>query len=188
MIDAFLHAAMLMTTPILLAAIGGLINRIGGLVNLGLESMMLAGSLVAVELSAATGGAAVATVGAAAVGALVGLAMSPGRDAAQGQRDHRRPGLHRRRRRPGALPAEERLRRLWHLQSARRRHVAALRLPVVGEIPVLGAIVSGLDPLTWLAWILVPVTAFALHRPAGACVCARRAAPRRRCAPSASRR
>ena len=37
MIDAFLHAAMLMTTPILLAAIGGLINRIGGLVNLGLS-------------------------------------------------------------------------------------------------------------------------------------------------------
>src|SRR5208283_5660238 len=38
MIDAFLHAAMLMTTPILLAAIGGLVNRIGGLVNIGLES------------------------------------------------------------------------------------------------------------------------------------------------------
>ncbi len=36
MIDPFLHAAILMTTPILLAAIGGLVNRIGGLVNLGL--------------------------------------------------------------------------------------------------------------------------------------------------------
>jgi ABC-type uncharacterized transport system permease subunit len=39
-IDAFLHAALMMTTPILLAAIGGLVNRIGGLVNLGLESMI----------------------------------------------------------------------------------------------------------------------------------------------------
>ena len=57
MIDLFLHAALLMTTPILLAAIGGLVNRIGGLVNLGLESMMLAGALVAVEVSAATGSA-----------------------------------------------------------------------------------------------------------------------------------
>ena len=48
MIDLFLHAALLMTTPILLTAIGGLVNRIGGLVNIGLESMMLAGALAAV--------------------------------------------------------------------------------------------------------------------------------------------
>ena len=38
MIDAFLHAALVMTTLILLTAVGGLVNRIGGLVNLGLES------------------------------------------------------------------------------------------------------------------------------------------------------
>jgi len=49
MIDLFLHAAMLMTTPILLTAIGGMVNRIGGLVNIGLESMMLAGALAAVS-------------------------------------------------------------------------------------------------------------------------------------------
>ncbi len=76
MIDPFLSAALLMTTPILLAAIGGLINRIGGLVNIGLEAMMLAGALVAVQVSAATGSAALATIAAALVGALVGLAMS----------------------------------------------------------------------------------------------------------------
>ena len=67
MINLFIHAAMLMTTPILLAAIGGFVNRIGGLVNLGLESMMLAGALVAVEVSAATGSAMLATVAAARV-------------------------------------------------------------------------------------------------------------------------
>ena len=76
MINLFLHAALLTTTPILLAAIGGFVNRIGGLVNLGLESMMLAGALVAVEVSAATGSALLATLAAAAVGAIVGLLMS----------------------------------------------------------------------------------------------------------------
>ncbi len=55
--DPFLHAAILMTTPILLTAIGGLVNRIGGLVNLGLEAMMLGGALVAVVVSADTGSA-----------------------------------------------------------------------------------------------------------------------------------
>src|SRR5271156_1310546 len=74
--DDFLHASLVMTTPILLAAIGGLVNRIGGLVNLGLESMMVAGALVAVEISAATGSVALALVGAAGIGALVGLAMT----------------------------------------------------------------------------------------------------------------
>ncbi|MBV8473175.1 MAG: ABC transporter permease, partial [Hyphomicrobiales bacterium] len=76
MIDLFLHAAILMTTPILFAAIGGLVNRIGGIVNLGLESMMLAGALVAVEVSSATGSVSLALVAAAAIGALVGLAMT----------------------------------------------------------------------------------------------------------------
>ena len=76
MIDLFIHAALLMTTPILLAAIGGMVNRIGGLVNIGLESMMLAGALVAVEVSAATGSVATAVAAALAAGALSGLAMS----------------------------------------------------------------------------------------------------------------
>ena len=76
MIDPFIQAALLMTTPILLAAIGGLVNRIGGLVNIGLESMMLAGALVAVEVSAATGSAARRWRRGGSVGALIGLAMS----------------------------------------------------------------------------------------------------------------
>jgi ABC-type uncharacterized transport system permease subunit len=70
-IDAFLHAALIMTTPILLAAIGGLVNRIGGLVNLGLESMMLAGALVAVIVSTKTGSSTLAMFAALAVGAVV---------------------------------------------------------------------------------------------------------------------
>jgi general nucleoside transport system permease protein len=76
MINLFLHAALLTTTPILLAAIGGFVNRMGGLVNLGLESMMTAGALVAVEVSASTGSAFMATLAAGSVGAAVGLLMS----------------------------------------------------------------------------------------------------------------
>jgi len=76
MIDLFIHAALLMTTPILLAAVGGFVNRMGGLINIGLDSMMLAGALVAVRVSSATGSALLGTLAAAAIGALVGLAMS----------------------------------------------------------------------------------------------------------------
>jgi len=164
MIDPFLHAAMLMTTPILLAAIGGLVNRIGGLVNLGLESMMLAGSLVAVELSAATGSAAVATVGAAAVGALVGLAMSLVVTRLKANEIIVGLGF------TVAVAGLVRflLKSIYDVSGTFNPPgvvmLPRVEIPVVGDLPILGAVVSGLDPLTWLAWILVPATAFVLHR------------------------
>jgi ABC-type uncharacterized transport system permease subunit len=164
MIDPFIHAALLMTTPILLASIGGLVNRIGGLVNIGLESMMLAGALVAVEVSAATGSALVALAAAALVGALIGLAMSL--VVTRLQANEIIVGL-------GFNVAVAGLVR-FILKSAygvsgtfNPPGVAMLpRLPIpyLSDIPVLGAIVSGQDGLTWFAWAMVPATAFFLHR------------------------
>ena len=117
MIDLFLHAAILMTTPILLAAIGGLVNRIGGLVNLGLESMMLAGALVAVEVSSSTGRAQRLRLVAAGYDRRASSA-SRCRSSSRGLHANEiivGPRLQRRRRWPRAFPAEERLRRLRHL-------------------------------------------------------------------------
>ena len=76
MIGYVIASAMLMTTPILLAAIGGLVNRVGGIVNIGLESMMLVGALVAVMVSASTGSWLAALLAALLAGAITGLAMS----------------------------------------------------------------------------------------------------------------
>ncbi len=164
MIDAFLHAAMLMTTPILLAAIGGLVNRIGGLVNLGLESMMLAGALAAVTVSASTGSAALATLAALAIGAAIGLAMSL--IITRLSANEIIVGL-------GFSIATAGVVRFF-LKSAYGVSgtynppgvvmLPRLDIPVVDKIPVIGAIVSGLDPLTWIAWALVPATAFVLTR------------------------
>ena len=164
MIDAFLHAALLMTTPILLAAIGGLINRIGGVVNLGLESMMLAGALVAVEVSAATGSAALATLAAALVGAVVGLAMSlvvtrlAANEIIVGLGFTLLAG--------GV--ARFLLKSLYGAAGTYNPPGVAMlpRLDIapLDGIPVLGAILSQQDPLTWLAWALVPIAAFALRR------------------------
>jgi len=164
MIDAFLHAAMLMTTPILLAAIGGLVNRIGGLVNLGLESMMLAGALAAVIVSASTGSAVLATLAALAIGAAIGLAMSL--IITRLSANEIIVGL-------GFSIATAGVVRFF-LKSAYGVSgtynppgvvmLPRLDIPVVDKIPVIGAIVSGLDPLTWIAWALVPATAFVLTR------------------------
>jgi ABC-type uncharacterized transport system permease subunit len=163
-IDAFLHAALLMTTPILLAAIGGLVNRIGGLVNLGLESMMLAGALLAVIVSAKTGSSALATFAALGIGAVVGLAMSL--VVTRLSANEVIVGL-------GFTVATAGfvrffLKSIYGVSGTYNPPGVAmlprLDIPFLDSLPVLGAIVSGQDPLTWLAWALVPATAFVLQQ------------------------
>ena len=167
MIDNLIHAALLMTTPVLLAALGGLINRTGGIVNIGLDSSMLVGALVGIILAANNGSWAVALVGAGLSGAVMGLAMSlviTRLDAneiivglgfnivAAGlvrfflKSNYEVAGTLR-------LPDVTRLPR-WDI-------------PVIEDIPVLGAIFSGHDILTWAAWLLVPVTVWFLKRTRG---------------------
>lgn len=164
MIDDFLHAGLIMTTPILLAAIGGLINRIGGLVNLGLESMMLAGALVAVEVSSATGSSALAILAAALIGAAVGWAMSLVVTRLNANEIIVGLGF------TVAVSGFVRylLKTLYGVAGTYNPPGVALLprldIPFLDHVPIVGALLSRLDPLTWLAWALVPLTAFALHR------------------------
>lgn len=164
MIENVLHSAIVMTTPVLLAAIGGLINRIGGIVNIGLDSMMLGGALIAIILASQTGSWGVALVGAAGVGALLGLLMSL--CVTRLKADEIIVGL-------GFNILVAGLVRFF-LKTAygssgtlRLPDVARLpriEIPVIADIPYLGAILSGHDPLTWAAWILVPATVWFLRR------------------------
>ena len=55
MIGSVLASATLATTPLLLAALGGLVNRRGGIVNIALEGKMLLGAVIAVLVSASDG-------------------------------------------------------------------------------------------------------------------------------------
>jgi len=164
MIDNVVHAAMVMTTPVLLAAVGGLINRVGGLVNIGLDSMMLAGALLGLIIAAQTGSWATALLAAGLVGALLGLAMS----LAITRLDANEivVGL-------GFNIAVAGLVRFF-LKSAYGSsgtlnlpdvaRLPRIDIPVIADIPVVGAVFSGHDPLTWAAWLTVPLTAWMLAR------------------------
>jgi ABC-type uncharacterized transport system permease subunit len=164
MIDLFLHAAVIMTTPILLAAIGGLVNRAGGLVNIGLEAMMLAGALVAVQVSAATGGVSLALFAAAAIGAVVGLLMSLVITRMSANEIIVGLGVN-------VLVAglvRFLLKAVYGVSGTFNPPGVALLprfdLPWLDGIPVIGALLSRQDALTWFGWAMVPVTAFALMR------------------------
>jgi ABC-type uncharacterized transport system permease subunit len=164
MADDVIRAALLMTTPILLAAIGGLLNRVGGIVNIGLDSMMLVGALAALLVSASTGAWPPALLAAALVGGVLGAALAL--LVTRLRADEIIVGL-------GFNVAFAGLVR-FALKAAfgvsgtlSLKGVAMLPhldIPVIAGVPVLGALLSGHDPLTWLAWALVPAVAFLLVR------------------------
>ncbi|CAM4112901.1 ABC transporter permease [Kibdelosporangium persicum] len=76
MLGGLLMSALLLWTPLALAALGGLLHRVSGVVNIGLEGQMLTGALVGAVVSGATGDWALGVLAAGAAGGLIGLLMS----------------------------------------------------------------------------------------------------------------
>lgn len=164
MIDNVIHAALIMTTPVLLAALGGLINRVGGIVNIGLDSMMLAGALVAIIVAANHGNWALAVLSAGLAGACVAFLMTL--TITRLDANEIIVGL-------GFNILIAGLVRFFlksvyatsgTLSLPDISRIPRIDIPVVADIPILGAVLSGHDLLTWLAWALVPVTAWFLKR------------------------
>lgn len=164
MIDNIIHAALIMTTPVLLAAIGGLINRTGGLVNIGLDSMMLVGALVGLILASGHGNWGIALAGAGLSGAVMGLMMSL--CVTRLSANEIIVGL-------GFNIVAAGLVRFFLKSTYDTSGTLSLSdvtrlprwdIPVARDIPILGAILSGHDILTWIAWFLVPATVWWLAR------------------------
>ncbi len=160
---ALLASTIRLVSPILLAALGGLITERAGVFNVALEGLMLIGAFFAVAGSFWTGepllGVALAVVAAAVAAAVLAVVVDLGGDAivaglainllALGlttylvrpvfgvQGTYYDPSLH-------GLPD--------------------IHLPIVDGIPVLGSIVSGYSVLVYLAFALAVVGHVLLYR------------------------
>ncbi|MEM8587167.1 MAG: ABC transporter permease [Pseudomonadota bacterium] len=164
MLDNVLHAAILATTPILLAALGGLINRQAGIVNIGLEAMMLSGALAALIAAHVSGSWEVGLLAAAVAGLISAAPLSilvtrfgANEIVAGLGLNVLIAGL------IGYLLSD-----VYGVSGTLRLMpvptLPRIDLPFIADVPVLGAILSGKDVLTWAAWILVPLTALLLTR------------------------
>jgi general nucleoside transport system permease protein len=159
-VSAVLASATLATTPLLLAALGGLINRRGGIVNIALEGKMLLGAIVAVWASALTG-SWVAGLGAAfGAGAVLGLLFSL--SITRLRANEIIAGLGFNILVAGAIGYVLEGEGTYQPEGIAR--LPRIELPLVDGIPIVGDILSDKDPLTYLAWLAVPAVAWALVR------------------------
>lgn len=162
MLEQVIAASIVLTTPILLAAMGGLINRQSGIVNIGLEAEILAGAFVAVIVSSATGSWVIASLAALLTGTVIGGLFSL--TITRGGANMIVAGLGLNVLVAGAI---------GFILSWTYKTSGTLRLPdvallphflpqSVADIPVLGRTLAALDPLTVCAWIVVAALPFVL--------------------------
>lgn len=161
---SLIGTGLLQTTPILLAALGGAINREAGIVNIGLDGMMLAGAFVAVYVDWQAGSALLGCLAAAAAGALLGwlFALPITRLGA----NEIVAGLGLALLMPGLfgylLPVF--FGQASTLQPASIGAVGAWRIPGLSSIPQAGPVFFAQDPITYLSWLAIPLTWFLLRR------------------------
>ena len=157
----FLEAAVRATLPLLLAAIGELLSQRSGFVNVGLEGAMISGALAATAAAGLGGtplGYASGAVAGAGVGALLAL-------FAIGLRTNQI--LTGTAVTAGALGVTALLAHATFGTTGVALSVpmsAPVTVPVLSELPIIGAALFEQPPITWFVFAFVPFTWWWLNR------------------------
>lgn len=162
--EVLLSTGLAATTPILLAALGGAVNRQAGVVNIALDGLMLVGAFVAVVVAWSTNSALLGVLGAAVVTAVVGWGF--GAVITRLRANEVIAGF-------GfnifvtgllgyVLP-------VWYGQESTLmptglNGIGHWPVPLLSRLPFLGPAAFDLDPITYVSWLLVPVVWFFLYR------------------------
>ena len=158
----FFAALIRIATPLLLATLGELYSERSGVLNLGIEGIMLLGAMVGFSAAYFSGNLWVGVLAALATGALAGLVMAL-LAVMLGVSQHV-SGI-------GmtllATGLAFYLYRLIFGQPAVPPNIvafAAVPIPVLSEIPFVGPVLFDQNAITYIALLLVPATAYLLYR------------------------
>jgi general nucleoside transport system permease protein len=161
--DVGFFAAMIrISTPLLLATLGELYSERSGVLNLGIEGIMLLGAMIGFSAAYFTGSLWLGVLAALLTGAIAGLLMSF-LTVVLGVSQHV-AGI-------GTTLLATGLAfffyRLIFGQPSSPPNIVAFQpaqIPLLSDIPFLGPIVFNQTPMTYIALLAVPLTAWLLYR------------------------
>jgi general nucleoside transport system permease protein len=157
LLTSLLSGMLIAATPLIYAALGELVAERSGVLNLGVEGMMLIGAVTAFGVAfagypaivAAIAGAGAAAV-AAAVFAVLALSLATNQYAAGLALTILGSGL------SGLIGR--------HFGSSSITSIARIHVPLLSDLPVAGPVFFNQDPMVYLAVLLAFVVWWFLHR------------------------
>jgi ABC-type uncharacterized transport system permease subunit len=157
----WLAAALVLTTPVLLAATGELISEKAGVLNVGLEGMMVSGAFVAYVVADKADNLLLAAVMGMGGGIVFGVIMALLAIEARADQVVAGVGIN--------LMALGVTSYLFQEEYGGKSQVVVDRvdkvaIPVLHDIPGVGNALFNQDPFVYLAFLLVPATWFLLYR------------------------
>ncbi len=165
-INLSLLASMIrLSTPLILAALGGMYSERGGVINIALEGIMLAGAFTAAAVTVRVGNPWVGLASAAIAGLAVSLILAVA--AIEFKADQVVVGTAINIMFLGvpALVSGALFESTGSTpQLPREQTLPDWNVPVVGQVPVLSQLFSGHKPLVYLAFAMVPISYYVLFR------------------------
>jgi simple sugar transport system permease protein len=154
-----LYSGVRLATPYLYAAIGEMFAQRSGVVNLGVDGIMLMGAFVAFFAVNATGNLVLGLAAAALVGLLLGLLMSFVSVNLQAEQGISGIGLY-----LFGLGFSSLLFKKLLASTKAIDGFQPVKIPVLGDLPYVGDVFFNHNILVYVAFALVPVAALVLNR------------------------
>ncbi len=157
----FVRAALIAMTPLLLAALGGLVSELSGVLNMALESMMLIGAFVAYAASDRGGSPWVGLIAAAIAGMLVGLIHAVFSISLRSNQIVSAVALN-----LFAMAATALGYRLLYVNQAfvSAPGFQAIHIPILSDLPYVGKAFFSHNIIVYLALLLIPVMSFIFYK------------------------
>ncbi|MDX2240600.1 MAG: ABC transporter permease, partial [Leptolyngbyaceae cyanobacterium bins.302] len=157
----YLAASLRLAVPLAFAALGGLLSERSGVLNIGLEGMLLTGAFVSAATTFATGSAWIGVVAAIVAGGLVGLLHAY--LSVSLKVDQLVSGLAINLSAAGLTAFGSRL--VFTADTTQKLPpIGAIGVPGLSQIPLLGSLLFNQDLLVYLLLLLIPLLTYLLFQ------------------------